>query len=267
MPRLKDQAICLRYRDWSETSQVVWLLTQTRGLVRGLAKGSKRASPGSVARFSGGFEMLTLGQAVATTRATWELASVTEWDLQQTFPHLRRDLAAQQLALYAADLAAHMIADDDPHPHSFAALLTLLHALAETGRAQPALLAFQQTLLTDCGYSLELANDARTSQPLTASRWYLFDPLAGGFTTASDADAQSPAHALTVTGPWKARPQTLDALRRAAAGDLNTLPTDVAERANRLLCVYARYLLDRELPTMRFVLGNPSVGRASRPSR
>ncbi len=256
MARLKDQAICLRHRDWSETSQVVWLLTQDHGLVRGLAKGSKRASPGSVARFSGGFEMLTLGQAVAVTRATWELASVTEWDLQQTFPHLRRDLAAQQIALYAADLAAHMIADDDPHPGSFAALLTLLHALGESDRAQAALLAYQHTLLTECGYSLELAADVRTHQSLATSRWYLFDPMAGGFTTSAAVDTGAGSGPLTATGPWKARPQTLDVLRRAAGGNVDVVPPDVAERANRLLCVYARYLLDRELPTMRFVLGD-----------
>ncbi len=263
MPRFRDQAVCLRHREWSETSQVVWLLTGEHGLIRGLAKGSRRTGPSHQARFSGGFEALTLGQVVATTRATWELASITEWDLQQTYPHLRHDLSAQRIGLYAVDLAAHMIADEDPHPASFAALLKLLHALVQPGRAQPALLVFQQTLLTDCGYSLELTDDTRTSQPLTSSRWYLFDPLAGGFTTASASDDVG----STVTGPWKARPQTLDALRLAAAGDADALDTDVAERANKLLCVYARYLLDRELPTMPFVLGNPSVGRASRPSR
>jgi recombinational DNA repair protein (RecF pathway) len=203
--------------------------------------------------------MLTLGQVVGMTRATWELAAITEWDLQQTFPHLRRDLQAQRLGLYAADLAAHMIADEDPHPGSFTALLTLLEALAHGDRAQPALLGYQHTLLRECGYSLELAADARLGGPLTLARgerWYLFDPMAGGFTTAADTDVAPRARTLTAAGPWKARPQTLDALRDAAAGNIDALAPDAAERANRLLCVYARYLLDRELATMRFVLGD-----------
>ncbi|MEO1235807.1 MAG: recombination protein O N-terminal domain-containing protein, partial [Planctomycetota bacterium] len=75
MPRFKDQAICIRDVDWSETSQVVVLLTETRGKVRGWAKGSRRQSPSSIQRFSGGIELLTAGQVVATTRPSTELAA------------------------------------------------------------------------------------------------------------------------------------------------------------------------------------------------
>ena len=45
VPRLTDNAICIRDLDWSESSQVVVLLTEAHGKVRGLAKGSRRNSP------------------------------------------------------------------------------------------------------------------------------------------------------------------------------------------------------------------------------
>ena len=102
MARFKEDAICIRYLDWSETSQIVVLLTREHGKLRGLAKGSKRTSPGALARYSGGIELLTLGQVVGLTKPTSELATITEWDLQDPYPHLRRDLSAQHLGLYAA---------------------------------------------------------------------------------------------------------------------------------------------------------------------
>ena len=134
MPRFKDHAICIRHIDWSETSQVVALLTREQGKVRALAKGSKRTSPGAVARFSGGIELLTLGQAVGIIKPSTDLATLTEWDLQNPYFHLRRDLAAHETALYAADLSNALLADHDPHAGVFAALAQLLEVLAEPSR-------------------------------------------------------------------------------------------------------------------------------------
>lgn len=42
MPPVSDDAVCIRHWDWSETSQTVSLFTRGHGLVRALAKGSKR---------------------------------------------------------------------------------------------------------------------------------------------------------------------------------------------------------------------------------
>ena len=146
MPRFKDQAVCIRLIDWSETSQVVALMTQEHGKLRGLAKGSKRASPSSVERFSGGIELLTQGQAVGVVKATADLASITEWDLQRSYSHLRRDLEAHQLGLYAADLVGAMLADRDPHPATFEALATFLGTIALAPARNAALLQFQWRL-------------------------------------------------------------------------------------------------------------------------
>src|SRR5690606_38853363 len=99
MPRFKDQAICIRHFDWSETSQIVALLTEQHGKIRAVAKGAKRTSPSSVQRYSGGIELLTLGQAVGLIKSSTDLANLTEWDLQEPFSHLRRNLEAQRLSL------------------------------------------------------------------------------------------------------------------------------------------------------------------------
>ncbi|MEM7626355.1 MAG: DNA repair protein RecO [Planctomycetota bacterium] len=253
MPRFKDQAICIRDLDWSETSQVVVLLTEQHGKLRGLAKGSRRQSPSSVQRFSGGIELLTAGQVIATTRPSSELAAITEWDLQDDYFPLRRDLRGQRVAMYAADVCSAMLADADPHPGAFGLLRTLLETLCRPGGAlgaawdaevEAALLRFQWGLLGDLGYRPELERDVRSGGTLKSVPAYTFDPVAGGLTSERGI------------ADWRVRRGTVDVLRAVASGDAE-LGADgaIPGRANRLLCVYVRALLDKQLPTMEVVLG------------
>ena len=249
MPRLKDQAICIRHLDWSETSQVVVLMTENHGKLRGLAKGSKRTSPSHMQRFSGGIELLTRGEIVATTRPTAELATVTEWDLQDDCHHLRYDLISHRLGMYGADVVHALTAELDPHPRIFIALRLYLEALAEAGRREWALLDFQWELLDDAGYRPELERDVHSNEPLTAGSTYTFDPRSGGLTARrglGDSD-------------WRVRRQTVELLSLLAKGEPpDHVDADTLGRANRLLCAYLRSILDRELPTMRYVLsGTP----------
>ncbi len=257
-------AVCIRHIDWSETSQVVTLLTESRGKLRGVAKGSKRSSPGSVARFSGGIELLTSGEVLGISKPTSDLANIYEWDLQQPYFHLRRDLAAQRLALYAADLCNALLADDDPHPVIYKALVDLLQQVRDPAKRAEALLRFQWMVLVDSGYRPELARDVRTNMPIEDQATYLFDPAAGGFTADMAA-----AHVDGPRGPWRVRSETLNLLRQLdhrvaevvedqppAESEAAALDLSHANRANRLLCVYIRTILDRELPTMAFILGS-----------
>ena len=243
MPRFKDQAICVRHIDWSETSQVVVLLTAEHGKLRGLAKGSKRQSPSSVQRFSGGIELLTHGQVVAVTKRSAELATITEWDLQHDYHYLRSDLRGQRLAMYAADLCNAMLADEDVHPGAFAALSAFLDALQDRGEQSAALLRFQWDLLTDCGYRPELETDVRKGGAIGKVKAYTFDPIAGGLTVDSGI------------ADWRVRRQTVELLRMLLHGEaVDGVDGDSMMRANRLLCVYVRAILDKELPTMGVVL-------------
>jgi len=254
VPRFKEHAVCIRHLDWSETSQIVVLLTEGRGTIRAVAKGSKRMSPGAVQRFSGGVELLTAGQAVGHIKASAELASLTEWDLQQPYPHLRERLAAHRLACYAADLCQALIAVDDPHPAVHAALMQLLPGLAEPTHDAAELLRFQWRLLGDVGYQPELGVDVQTGEPLGDAKAFTFDTQRGGLTRDTGQGF----------GRHRVRRETVELLRRFVAGPelLDDVPdlitagsTDTLDRANRLLCTYLRALLDKELPTMRYVLG------------
>ncbi|MDP6151999.1 MAG: DNA repair protein RecO [Phycisphaeraceae bacterium] len=247
MSRFKDQAVCIRMIDWSETSQIVALLTREHGVLRGLAKGSKRMSPSAISRFSGGIDLLTGGQVVGTIKATADLASITEWDLQQPFHHLHTDLCSQWMAMYAADLCGALVAEHEPHRASFAAMMRLLETISRVpADGDAALLRFAWDLLNDAGLRPNLDTDVRSAEPLPKRATYTFDPHRGGFAV----DKNEPND-----DQWRVRSETLQLLRALAeTADQVDAGATTLKRANRLLCVYVRAILDRELPTMNIVL-------------
>ena len=245
MPRLTDNAICIRDLDWSESSQVVVLLTERHGKVRGLAKGSRRNSPSAIAKFSGGINLLSAGQITVTTKPAEQLATVTEWDLRGDHYHLRTNLAAQWTAMYAADLINALLADEDPHPGAYAALSKLLADLSQADAVALSLLRFQWALLVDVGYKPELELDVETGQALPKARAYSFDPKLGGLTTRNGMHDEN----------WRVRSTTVDRLRAVSSETaIQAAKEDAVMRANRLLCTYFRALLDKPLPTMQLIL-------------
>jgi len=290
MPAVRDEAICLRHWDWSETSQTVSFFGRSLGLIRGLAKGARRER----GAFGGGIDLLTRGEFGAIVKSGLELATLTEWELLETFPALRESLSRNRAAFYAADLVQRMVAPVDPHPGLYDALLALLRALGESRpSADPAhdpapssesaemamaLLRFQWSLLEQTG----LQPDVETARAATDRATLWFDPLGGVFSDAAPARG------------WRVRRATVELLRCLCttteegelasdhtnindANDYTGGATDGAvervgaphtihadaeaiDRANRLLAAYIRETIQSEPPTLKDLFGNLGVG-------
>ncbi len=242
MPSVTDQGVCIRVWDWSETSQTLSLLTRAHGVLRCLAKGSKREHAG----FSGGIELLTRGEVVANLRppdAGGGLTLLTAWDLQELFPGARRSLRAFRCAMAQADLVHHAILERDPHPEVFDALVGALRGLDEPGRDLHATARFAWILLERTGHRPELNVDAGTGIALPGQPVYSFDPRRGVlFSDAPDADAGD--------ARWRVRQETVDYLRTldGKVGGPRAYPDAVAARALRLLLLYFREASGREAP-------------------
>ncbi len=255
MTACEDEAVCIRHWDYSETSQTVGLFTKKHGLIRAIAKGSRRERAG----FSGGVDLLTHADLTMTIKAESDLAVLTQWTLRENFPRIRADTQANKIAYFAADLVGRMLEAGDPHPNVFGALLSLLSTIGREPGAEPnqqestatisdcALLDFQWILLRESGYQPMLGS-VPSDTPVTH-----FDPRDGGRVTLS---------ATPTT--WRVRTSTITLLERVRTHCGDTLlvaDADAVGRANRLLAAYVRDVIGEEPFTMRRLFGalpNPS---------
>lgn len=266
MPTIVDDAIVLRCWEFSETSQTIALFCRAHGMLRGLAKGSRREkSP-----FSGGFEALTRGQIVAIIKPATELATLTEWDLRRVYWASRRSWDGHRAALYLVDAARHAITDADPHPALFdalhAALLSMESAKNSAGALGP-LLAGQWALLVETGYRPMLRDPLNPSPARERGRLW-FNPESGAITARP-----TPSRAAA-NGQWPIRAATAEALRALAEHDLSDLNAGIEamsatdERtllgANRLLAAYLREVLGRDIPAGRWLVADSARGSANR---
>lgn len=253
VPAAQDDAICIRHWDWSETSQTVSLFTREHGVVRGLAKGSKREN----AKFSGGIELLTRGQILFIAKPTTELATLTEWDLQELFPALRTSLKRFYAGMYVADLLQHAIRDHDPHPGAFDAAVACLRTLGESsGMVDEALARIQWALLTEMGYRPELSIDPRTGAAIAPADRYAFAPRIGGLINAGPDDAET----------WAVRGETVACLRAIASGGPAPTEAETWDRASRLLAAHLREVLGQALPSLPRVYAPGTLPKPARSS-
>ncbi len=238
MPPIHDDAICLRHSEWSETSQHVTLLCREHGLVRGLARGSRRER----SAFSGGFELLARGHVVFYEKPTRELANVTAWDLTATHGHLRRDLPSLWRAMYAIDLMQRALPVREPHPRSFDQLAELL---AGQTIDMEALARFQWALLDEAGHKPDLGEFDQETVPAVV----YFVPEAGRV---------EPDRPAAGGEAWPMRGQTLEALRSITNAQRPQIEPDEQTwtRSAAFLCVDWMWLLGRPIPSARAVFGS-----------
>lgn len=155
----RDQAICLRTVDYSETSQVVTLFAKDSGKIAAIAKGSKR--PRSA--FEGPIEVFSFGDIAYVPSRTGKLATLTEFEQRPVFRPLRTKLSALNCALFAAELLDAFMQAADAHSDLFDSFVQFLCDVQEAEddfSAVALLVLFQLTLLNEIGTRLVLAECA-----------------------------------------------------------------------------------------------------------
>ncbi len=252
MPPVTDQGVCIRQRDWSETSQTAVVLAREHGLLRVLAKGSRRDK----APYSGGLEVLARADFEFIAKPAGQLALLTSWDLAETYPACRRELPRFHASMFLADLVGRAVQDADPHPKLHDALVGALRALDAGDPVERALLEFQWTLLVEIGHKPELRVHAGTGEPPQGARALGFSPELGGVV---DDPGPNPGERT-----WRARTETIALLRRLEAGEIPSEDAAALERAGRLLAHYTRARLEIDPPTLGLVYPDPAARPAQR---
>ncbi len=241
-----DQAICIRASDYSETSQVISLLTREEGLVRLMAKGSKRPKSKS----GGRVDLLAEGRCVYSLGRRESLGTLIEFAEQISHGDLRIELPRLNAALFMLELCGALLAEGDPHPEAFDLLHNALARVAQPDASPAAVGAyFHFRLLRHAGLLGEMGLCSSCRESLTGPGAY-FSSAVGGMLCRECEASEPEKHAVS-----PAALEGLTALAAAEAGRRPALPDARARAATALLIYHTEYQLGRRLKTARYVTG------------
>jgi DNA repair protein RecO (recombination protein O) len=227
--RVEHQAaFVLHTYPWRETSLVVEALTRDHGRMALFARGAKRRTS-QLRGLLSPFSALSLawsgrGETKTLMRAEWTGGLVP----------LRGD--ALLAAFYMNELLVRLLARGDAHPVLFGAYAQSLRVLADDGRIDATLRAFEFALLREVGYlpSLDVCTDGQAVDP---GECYRVDPQRGLVRAKRDADSVCVAGASALA---------------MAVGDFST--ASVAADSKAMLRLIIRYHLEgRPLNTRRIL--------------
>jgi DNA repair protein RecO (recombination protein O) len=179
MALVSDTAICLRKLEYSETSQIVTLLTPDHGLIRVIAKGAHRTTKAGASRFDGGVDLLDEGIAQFTAKAERDLNTLTEWKITEGRRYLRTDLRRLNLGLYLAELISNLFEVHDPHPNLFERFRATLDELA-TPALEESAVAMMLDTLRESGFVPMMSRCVNCSKPTAEQRRMWFSLNRGG---------------------------------------------------------------------------------------
>ncbi|MGE5611361.1 MAG: DNA repair protein RecO [Bacillota bacterium] len=254
MALVQDRCICLRKVEYSETSQILSLFGRAYGLVRVIAKGAHRTTKAGASKFGGGLDLLDVGEAVFTDRLEKDLATLTEWHLQEGHLELRKSLRGLYLGFYAAELVHLLIQERDPHPTLFDRLERTLLELG-TPRMEQAFVAFEMDLLREAGYLPELQLCVSCGRGVDGRGVLSFAASRGGI-ICRNCEGAFPER-MAVDGRVLGVMQYV--LKVSQNGDpikrLPGLTRHQTDPINRLLAEHVEHTLGRRMRVSRYILG------------
>ena len=246
-----DLAICLRVSDYSETSQVVTFLTREGGLLRLLAKGSKRAKSKS----AGAIDLFSQGECVYTLGRSGSLGTLIEFAETVSRPALRKRLDRLNVGLYMLEICTILLGPSDPYPEIFDLLSNALNRLCQPDASPQAVLAyFQWRVLRHVGLLGQMDTCVNCGRKIGTKGVYFSSSLGG--LLCRDCESG-------VVEKYAVSPSCLSAiaaLSAAEAGKRPTLPDKQARAINALLAYHIEFQSGREIKSARGVLDEKKKG-------
>jgi len=175
---VQDDVICLKRREFSETSQVLVFLSRIHGKVAVLAKGSKRPR----GKTAGGIDLLDTGQAGFITNIEG-LGLLREFVPGKPWQGIRNNIRKWYAALYLAEVVNLSTKDLQPVTDVYDLLLQAIEQVTQsTSNLQLAdiLVTTMIHLLTALGYQPELRQCINCKRQMTPSDWLFFSATGGG---------------------------------------------------------------------------------------
>lgn len=247
--RSTRDAIVLRRAPFSETSQVVDLLTPDDGRLSVLARGSYRDK----STFGGPLDVLTRGVADVQRRRRSELDLLHGFQITQPWRGLRRELTTWLGANHALELIRAFAWPRDREPALFEALagvLDLLDRARERFEIEAYLTSFAGRVLGIAGFVPVLDACVRCGNDVRSARRGWLSLAQGGLLCGS---CSTPDRTAIVCSDGVIR-----LLRRALGGARDDADTPawteaVVTEARRAIDLYVEYRLERPLLSRRLL--------------
>lgn len=115
MSLFETEAIVLKSYNLAEADKIVILLTQSNGIIRGVAKGAKRLK----SRFGGGLEPFTIVRLSYFQKEEKELVSIRQIDLIKSYFQIASEPACLQRFAYLAELLIEFSPPHNPDENLF----------------------------------------------------------------------------------------------------------------------------------------------------
>jgi len=134
MPRiLRDEAVCLRVRDYKESSKLVVLFTRGRGRISCIARGARRPR----SKFGAALDIFARSQVLYYWRENRDLYTLSDAALLDAHYRLAADTARFLAAERMAEFVLRAAPAHDPNPSLFGLLTANLDALDRPSSSPP----------------------------------------------------------------------------------------------------------------------------------
>jgi DNA repair protein RecO (recombination protein O) len=260
MPLVSDRCICLRKLDYSETSQILMLMSHDHGIIRVMAKGAHRRTKAGASRFDGGIDLLDVGQGVFSDDTSRDLALLTDWKLEDGHLNLRQSLRTLYLGLYAAELVSLLFQEHDSHPEVFDQLEKVLEDLA-TPRLEQSFLAFELDLLREAGFMPELTTCINCAEPAIDRNGIFFAPSRGGV-ICRNCQAGFPDRLGLDIRLLRLLQMIQSPIPQGSPRRLPQLTRHQTDPLNHLLAEHIQHTLGQRLRSAYYVLSGPRLSDA-----
>lgn len=236
----RDRALVVRTYDFGEADRVIVLLTRGHGLVRGVAKGVRRAR----SRFGSRLQLFVLLDVQLYPGRS--LASITGADTVEYYGGIIDDYPRYTAACGVLEAAERLsVAELGEDTFLFDATCRALRTIRESEAPTLDLAAFLLKAMDHAGWAPSLFDCAQCGKP---GPHRAFHPGAGGALCVEcrpPGAATPPPDALHLM--WLlAHGRPLDGLRER--GDF----ADLAAAAHRLTSAHLQWHLERRLPSLKF---------------
>jgi DNA repair protein RecO (recombination protein O) len=238
----RTEAVIIRRSAFGEADRLLTLITPV-GKRRVVAKGARKTT----SRLAGHIELFTHTSLLLAVGRNLDI--ITQSTIIQSFDTLRSDLRRISAAYYAAELIDRLTEEDDENRPAFELLVATLSALDTMNTPDLVLRFYELHLLGYLGYRPQLYHCASCQETLTeaANR---FSPVAGGVLCSRCVAVDHRAMVMSLSAFKLLRylqAQPLNAVER-----LN-ISTDVRDEAEKLLRVYIRRILERDMKSIAFL--------------